>query len=152
MLVHGIELPTDGSAESNLDKRIITILNNNLGLTLSPEDLSAVHRLPRQSSASTTVSTSSSTRPVKPPPIIVQFTNKRSRNLVLTKRRELKGRGFSITEQLTARRASLLRKATDCVTNRKVSSAWSHDGKVLVKTLANRTVVISSNSDLDQFQ
>ena len=153
LLVHGIPLPADLSTETDIETKTVQVLNTNLGLNLTVNDISAIHRLPRhQSTPSATVSgVPLSGQATKPPPVLIQFINKKTRNSTLEKRRLLKGRGFTITEQLTHRRATLLRKATECVSSKRVASAWSHDGKILVKTLTNRTIVISSDSDLDQF-
>jgi len=88
----------------------------------------------------------------RPQPIIVQFANRKTRNTTLALRRQLKGKGFSISEQLTSRRAALLKKSTELVQAGKLESAWSHDGRVLIKSLNHRTVVINNSHDLASFQ
>jgi hypothetical protein len=121
------------------------LLNTNLLLNLTTADINLVHRLPR---ANTNASSSAAT---KPTPVIIQFVNKSIRNSVLSNRKLLKGKGFSITEQLTSRKAAILRKASELVTSSKLLSAWSHDGKVLVKTLQSNTIAIASLADLMKF-
>ena len=144
LLIHGIPTPSDNSTESNVDTAVADILSTNLGLSISASDFTSVHRLPRDRHQG-------ASGPPRPPPIIVQFVSKRVRSAVLLKRRALKGKSFSISEQLTPRRMSLLRKANDCVKAGTLGGAWSHDGKIFIKTLADRTITINSASDLDQF-
>ena len=45
-----------------------------------------------------------------PPPVIIQFANKRIRNAILSKRKDLKRSKITLTEQLKSTRAALLRK------------------------------------------
>jgi len=49
----------------------------------------------------------------------------------------------SLTEQLTVKKAQLLKKAGELVETKKINSTWAHDGKILAKTLANRTLVLT---------
>ena len=151
ILVHGITQPPGNAIETNLDLHMISVLNNNLNLSLTTTDISAIHRLPKpHPSSSTTASTATSTT-IKPPPILIQFANKKTRNAVLLKRKELKGRGFSLTEHLTAKKSTLLHLANEAVKNKRIQSAWSHEGKIIVRTFNNRSIVLLSASDLDQF-
>ena len=131
---------------------MVHILNTNLNITLNTNDISAVHRLPKHhaTSAVTGTDATSSTHP-KPAPILIQLSNKKTRSLILSKRKDLKGKGFSITEHLTLRKSLLLRQATDAVKAKKIQSAWSHEGKVIIRTLNNRTTVLSAREELDQY-
>jgi hypothetical protein len=143
LLIHGVLPISQGTTEDGLTDHVVDLLNKYLGTTIQGGDLSAVHRIGRSTP------TASSTHP-KPLPIIVQFVNRKSRNQVLSLRKNLKGKGFSITEQLTARKALLLKKAAEYVANNKVQAAWSHEGRVLVKSLTNRTIVIHSETELSK--
>jgi len=115
LLIHGIPVAaqTPGSVESDLDSRIITFINSNLGTTLTDLDVNIMHRLAKSSSgngslASGQSATNSQLPASKPPPILIQFTSKKIRNLILNKRKLLKGKRVSITEQLTPKKALLL--------------------------------------------
>jgi hypothetical protein len=69
----------------------------------------------------------------------------------MSNRRQLKGKTLVITDHLTPARAALLKKASALVAGQKIMSAWSQDGKILVKNSQNRTITITSEEDLRQF-
>jgi hypothetical protein len=144
LLIHGLPISqTSSETPSIIEGNVLHVLNSNLGLALTPSDVNAVHRLPRQQPQS-------STSHAKPPPIIVQFTSRKVRNAVLQNRRNLKGKGFSITEQLTAKKSALLRQATDYVTSGQIKGCWSQEGKIIVKTRNDRTTVVTSVEDIQK--
>ena len=68
------------------------------------------------------------------------------------KRRGLKGKGISLTEQLTSRKANILRKANELVVSKCIQSSWSHEGRILIKTLSNEIVVITNINQLSRYQ
>jgi hypothetical protein len=131
--------------EQDLTTRIITILNSNLNSAIQEQDLVAVHRIGRPTPDGNAASSP------KPAPIIVQFSIRQLRNSTLSKRRLLKGKGFSLTEQLTARKSQILKKCNELVSAQKIQSTWSHDGRILIKTLSNRIAVVASQADLEKF-
>jgi hypothetical protein len=148
ILIHGFPLPA-GGAQENLYTEIPSILNNLIpSVNLTPDMISVTHRLPSQAHPN---SASTSNQPSKPPPIVVRFARKATRIALLANRRHLKGKSIVLTEHLTPARAALLKKATALVNTQKLSSAWTQDGKVLVKTAANRTVHVLHEDDLRQF-
>lgn len=143
ILIHGLPVSTQGSQETDLNSKMKDFLNQNLGITVADSDINTVHRLARN------IGTNTGSNTTKPPPILLQFTNRSIRTQVLAKRKLLKGKNVLITEHLTAKKSQLLKKASELVTQRKLLSAWSHDGKILGKTLENRTITISL-SNIDQ--
>jgi len=152
LLIHGVQ-PTSptGQPEVGLSDHVVNLLNRHLGTTVTEMDIQLVHRLGRLSTTASTLPGATTPSSPRTPPIIVQFSSRRTRNLVLSRRRSLKGMGFSITEQLTVRRASLLKKCSDLVAAKKLDSAWSHDGKIFIKTLSNRTVSVSNDHDISAY-
>ena len=120
LLIHGVP-PTapPGEPENNLAKHVVQLLSTNMGITVHESDISVAHRIgratPNQRSIETPHSSDLSSgdhvRNPKQQPIIVQFANKMIRNQILKQRKSLKGKGMTITEQLTTRRASLLKNA-----------------------------------------
>jgi len=151
ILMHGVP-QSPGATEQNLTGHVVDLLNTNLGISLQEQDLVTVHRLGRAATTSATSSQSATnTNHLKPSPIILQFASRKQRNDVQIKRKFLKGKGFSLTEQLTQRKSLLLKKANQLVADRKIQSAWSHEGRILVKS-SNRTILITSEDDLTRFQ
>jgi archaellum component FlaC len=145
ILIHGLPLPQTGS-DQNLYTEIPTILNSLIPtIHLTPEMISVTHRLPTQAQSASSPSSS------RPPPVVVRFTRRLTRTTLMANRKLLKGKHIVLTDHLTPARSSLLKKATSLVTNQKIGGAWSHEGKILIKTLSNRTVVILSEEDLNQF-
>jgi hypothetical protein len=152
LLIHGLEpiLSPDGS-ESSLESSTIQSINSFLGLSLTTQDISAIHRTSKPRSHTVPRSNPSAPSSNRPSPVIIQFVNKKVRNDVLSKRKLLKGKPLVITEQLTKSRADLLKKATDLVHSNNLNSAWSQNGTVLVKSLSNHVVQINNMSDLSRF-
>ena len=150
LLIHGVPLPNQGLPETDLCSKVTGLLNSHLGhcgLSLADTDVSVIHRMNR----STPVSNQASSLTTKPPPVIIQFCSKRVRAHVLNVRKHLKGKGITVTEQLTPKKAELLKKSNLLVNSQKLQAAWSSDGRILVKSLNNRTIVINSQTDLEQF-
>lgn len=145
LLVHGLPLPAQGNNE-NLFNEIPLVLNRLIpNIRITPECISITHRLPSAASSSTA---SPSTRP---PPVLVRFTRRITRTTLMQNRKSLKGQSIVLTDHLTPARATLLKKASTMVNDHKLGSAWSQDGKILVKNLQNRTIMIQSESDLSPF-
>jgi hypothetical protein len=149
VLVHGVPLPPSGQAEDLLST-VPTVINSLLpGVNLSPDLISAIHRLPSAAAGSSAGASQQSSR--KPPPVLIRFTRKLTRVNIMANRRFLKGKSISISDHLTPVRASILRKATALVTSSKLTGAWSQDGRILVKTLSNRVLQINQEAELAQY-
>jgi len=140
LLIHGISVQAQpGSPEVDLGNHIIDYLNSNLGITVSENDINALHRLFKPGQLASAQSTMT-----KPPPVLIQFTNWKTRSLVLSKRKLLKGKRVLITEQLKAKKTQTLKKANDLFLAKKLLNAWLHDRKILVKTLSKETRVVTN--------
>lgn len=115
---------------------VLKFVNNVLGLRdaggqrvqLGRNELDAAHPLPvRQPPPSASQGASAVPRAPGPAPFIVAFHDRATRDLVISARRQLKGKRFSIAEDLTAANQRLLLRVRDCPA---VESAWSWQGKV----------------------
>jgi len=143
ILVHGLPQVTPrDQPETDLQDRVIHNLNTYLGTTLAADDIGAIHRLAAR--------TATGGQRDKPLPVIVQFVSRKTRNDVLSRRKLLKSKPIVLTEQLTATRSALLRKAQELATSRKITAAWSHEGRILIKTLSGRTMPFTSSTNVDQ--
>ena len=151
LMVFGVPLPIDGSKEGDLTQVVVDTLNRNLGnVQINKEHISIAHRTSANRSTPNAAGHPGN-QANRPPPIIVRFSHRETRNNLLLNRRLLKGKPVSISEQLTIRRAQLLRKAGELVSQKKLDSTWSHDGRILVKSTTNRIHVINSDTDLVQY-
>jgi hypothetical protein len=147
VLIHGIPVSSDESLGSLLEDRVLSELNGKLGLNLSSADLTAAHR-----NGPTTQHSNIGIMASRPAPILLQFLRRVKKNQLLTVRKNLKGSGISVSEQLTAKRVKLLAEANDMQKASKLTGAWAHDGKILIKAPDGSTKVIRSSSDLNPFR
>jgi hypothetical protein len=144
LLIHGLpSTSSPGQPEPNLIPSLVSSLNHHLGTRICENDIDVAHRLQRA-----TNNPSQGNNVIKPNPVIIQFTSRKIRNLLLSKRKLLKSTGITLTEHLTPKRASLLHKCTLLAKEKRIEAAWSDNGKVLIKTLQNRTILVLSDSDL----
>jgi hypothetical protein len=91
----------------------------------------------------------------KPRPIIVKFTSYRTRSTVFKNRSKLKLNGYRdiyVNEDLTKNRSNILFKARMLVKAKKLESAWSSDGTILIKVNEGSIKRIQHSSELDCFQ
>ena len=129
------------------------IINSSLlqAAHLNPDLISVVHRLPSVHGPPSAMSN-------KPPPVVMKLVRRQTKlvrrqtkHALIVNRKFLKGKQVVITEHLTTTRSDLLRKATALVTTNKLQSAWSQEGRILVRSTHNRTVQLSLENDLHQF-
>ena len=110
---------------------IVISIASECGVDLSPKDIDRSHRLPTRQAA-----TGSNPRPAV---IIVKFLSYRSRTSVLSAKSRLKDnntyKGVYINKDLTRYRAGLLRSARHLVKSAKATSAWSRDGRILIRKI-----------------
>jgi archaellum component FlaC len=149
ILIHGMPLPQTGTVE-DLYTEIPHVLNNLIpNMHLTPDMISVTHRLPSQTQPN--ISSGSSTSTNRTPPVVVRFTRRFVRSQLMANRKHLKGKHIVLTDHLTPARSALLRKATTMVNAHKIAAAWTQDGKLLLKTLQNRTVTVVSEDDLSPY-
>jgi hypothetical protein len=143
LLIHGIPQTADEGTGNNLEARVLQDLNNKLGLNLEPMDITALHRN-GPSGLRANIGTAAS----RPAPVLIQFLRRAKKNTLLQNRRNLKGTGVSVSEQLTAKRVKLLFEASDLQKANKLQGAWAHEGKILIKVPDGSTKTVLSQSDL----
>jgi hypothetical protein len=130
--IHGLKLD-DGD---DCKEAVCRFINTHLSLdsAVQPRDLDAAHKLPlRQvdTEASQTVA-KEGTNKARPrvPVIIVRFHARDLRDSVIKSRKQLKGSGISITEDLTVKNVLLLKRLQRCA---HFQAAWSWEGKIYAK-------------------
>lgn len=128
------------------DAIVAEIIRDQVGVSLESRDIDRSHRtgkMPKPSSAAT---------PGKPPrhrAIIVKLSSYKKRRDILGNRKNLKGTGMSIVEDLTMKNQALLAKTRN---TSKILAAWTVDGRViaLLPASGGKTVkkVIRNEDDL----
>ena len=135
LLLHGIE-ENDNEDTNHV---VVETINNNLGLEMKIENLQRSHRLgPRENTRNTR-----NTR-TKPRAIIFRFRDFSWRKDVFYAKKKLKGKGISISENLTKRRYALYKNA---INKFGFGNVWTVEGRIKTK-INKRTVVISSEADI----
>lgn len=125
---------------SDTEIKFLTFCDKQLGITVEPSDISICHRLRKSAKQ-------------QYPPIIVRFTNRKARNMVLNARKKLKNAEHPvfINEHLTRSAATLFATARKLAKDGKVSRVWTKNGQVMVKSLADEIMHINAQTDLNQF-
>ena len=136
LLFHGI---TECEGEDT-DEQVIKLCDKHLNVNLQLDSIARSHRLgPRRQAGRNTRS-----KPEKPRPIIVRFSNYRVRQQIFTIKKKLKGKAFSISENLTKRRMDLLNKCNEKFGKGK---CWTQEGRIITK-INNSFLSILSEEDL----
>lgn len=140
--------------DENTDDLVLDVINNLIlkhqGVALNYSQIGRTHRVGPPPTTSTKN---------RPRDIIIRFISYRDRDLVFRNKKNLKSfnecqspdRRLYVNEALTQRRASLYKKTRDLFRNKKIKNCWTHDGKILVKSLVKKTVQITDEKDLEQF-
>ena len=112
LLLHGV---AENNNEST-DDVVMKTIREKMGEEIRDIDIDRTHKIGKAKSDG------------KSRPIIVKFARYNTRNKVFRKKKQLKGSGVSITESLTARRNSQLKKARE---EHEFKNVWSVDGRIL---------------------
>ena len=122
----------DAGRETELDteKTVLAVINSDLKLDhISSNDISIAHRVGQ--------------RTTKPRAIIVKFLSRKVKNLVLSKRRLLKGSGRGIIEDLTPLNFSRVNKVKE---NGNVKNVWTRMGVITALLKSGRIVRVEEGN------
>ena len=120
---------------------VINYCQNNLNIEVTPNDISAVHRLPKG-------------KYDRVRPVIVRFSNRRVRDQIFTARRRMRpSRTESssivyVNEHLSKTNEQLFSKCRMMYKNKQVARVWTWHGTVCVKRNDSRIVKVLSMDDL----
>ena len=114
-------------ADEDTDVKAIEIARK-IGVDLSIEDINRSHRIGVKNND-------------RPRPIIIKFVSYRKRSEVFHSKKNLKGSGVTIREDLTKMRHGLLK---DTINKYGVSNVWTQDGAVFAKTGDQKRRITSS--------
>ena len=134
--------PEQGKTDQEL---FLDLCNNNFAeLNITSESISKLHRLPRNPH-------NQNHADEKPLALVVKFVKDMVRDRLFKNKKNLKGKGVTITELLTTKRSQLLSKCIEKIPSDGLSRAiWTDNGKILVKIGENRPVGLKTNDDLDK--
>ena len=99
----------------DMDK-LATDVAGHIGVELSVTNINRNYRIGRRSD--------------KPRPIIVKFVSYRKRLEVFTNKRNLRGTGVTVQEDLTRARHLLLK---ECITKYGLTNVWTQDSDIIIK-------------------
>ena len=112
LLIHGVK----ENEKEDTDEVVITFFEKEMKEKLSANDTDRSHRLGKKQTGR------------RPRPIIIKFARYNVRNIIFRKKKILKGKAVSITENLTKKRITEMKVARETYGFKKV---WSQDGKIL---------------------
>lgn len=121
----------DGQQNVTLEKSILKLFNDQLGVPVKPSDISIAHRLKKRN-----------LQDPSPPITIVRFANRKTRDAVYSARRQLRHVVGSqprifINEDLNKATASIFRQARQLIRQRVIHSAWTSSCSVFIKVSAD---------------
>lgn len=129
LLLHGVA-ENKGEAVTNV---FVDELNKHLPIILKYDDIARSHRLgPLKVNAS------------KPRPIIARFRDETKKIKIYKVKKGLKGKGITLTENLTKRRQSLYIQAS---THLGYKKCWTNEGRIFTK-VDDRFIEIISENDI----
>ena len=135
LVLHGVpELQGENTTET-----FVKIISENLNLPLNKNEIARSHRLARHPS-------SYSDEQIKPRPIIVRFRDEIKKMEIYKAKKNLKGKPYTLTENLTKHRYQLYRKA---VTVFGIKSVWSNEGRIFTN-INGKYINIRTEQDLVQ--
>ena len=114
--IHGMREQGRGRNVENTHSMVADFLYYDLGLE---PDIEIAHRIGVKSRD-----------PNKPRTIIVKFVRRSDKLDVMLRRKSLKGKGISISDDLTVKNVKLINEVRD---HERIEAAWSWDGKVYAK-------------------
>ena len=124
-------------AEENTDDIILNTATQKLGIKLELHEIAKSHRLG-------TKKESKEGQPIHRP-ITVKFVSDRSKQKLFHQKKKLKGTGISIFENLTQRRAQLMKEVKRIAGVRNV---WSNDGNIFTLNHFGKIFKVTRNEDL----
>ena len=128
LLIHGLP-PHSPQPNENTDQAVIEFFNTHLGIAVMKKDLDRSHRHHNTNS-----------------PIIVKFVHHNLKNIIFnSKKKKLKGKNIFITESLTSKRMSCMKKLSILRKSKLVYSFWSSDGKIYYTLTENPARKIELN-------
>ena len=136
--MHGV----DETEKENTDTLTFAVLERELGIALTEDDIQRSHRLGPIKDIRSLRSARKNPRPIN-----IKFTNFRKRKEVFKAKRNLKGEGISISENLTKSRYDHYKAA---LTKFGRGNVWTMEGRVTTK-IENTYFTINRMVDLDNY-
>ena len=132
LVLHGLPEVKD----ENTTKTFVDTINKHLNITITNADIERSHRLGRFSND----------RKNRPRPIIARFVDETKKIKLYKVKKGLKGKGVVLSENLTAHRYKLYKKAQDSFGFR---NTWTMQGRIFAKD-GNGFIEISCELDLPE--
>lgn len=136
LLFHGVpESPNEVT-----DDHVLNVIENDLNINISINDIERSHRLGTKQSQRILRSTHEYVRP-----IICRFSSFRKRKEVFGNKKKLKGKTISISENLTKTRYGIYQEAIKRIGMGKV---WTMEGRIMTKD-GERFTIINTLEDIN---
>ena len=133
----------EGETSGGCEGQFIRFCTETLGIDITPSDISVAHRLPKPKA---------STHSSGPRPMMVRFTNRKSRAAVLAAKKKLRhdrNNKIYINEHLTKHSSEIYAEARKMLKNHRIAGAWTRNCNVYVKALESKGSKISMIDSVD---
>ena len=117
----------------NCKEVVAELLNTKLNMDITPRDIDAAHRLP-------------SLNKTAPKPIIVRFVRRDHKANAMQRRKQLKGTGVTIAEDLCKDLVMVMNRAKN---HEKIKDTWAWDGHIFIKDFSNNTHKLEYGESVD---
>ena len=124
----------EGEKAENCVKKCLDIFNQGVQEKTEEKDIEVAHRAGQPSGT-------------RPRPILVRFFDRKKRDSILAKRRNLKNKGVSIGEDLTAATYKVYRDASK---HSASLSVWSSNGQVMAKLKNGKVLKLDIHTDVNE--
>lgn len=140
LIIHGYE----EKEKEDTTSIVCDVISKELGITITPQDIMNSHRLGKRKLIPSENQRSTRASKVLPRPIIFRLTYFQKRLEIYGNKRKLKGKNLLITENLTAKRFSILKSAVEKFGKNNV---WTNQGRIITK-LNNKYFSFSTMDEL----
>ena len=140
-----INSSTNTMSGNTLEDAVLKMLNKDVKVNVSQSDISAIHYLANKSNSS---DDDGDEENKKPRNIVVQFVNRKTKDIILKNARNLAGKKIWINEHLTKANMMLHKRARELRSKGALEGVWTKNCKVLVKAAKDKKVyAITTMSD-----
>lgn len=130
----------DDVTDEELEANVLKFFETDLGVPLSPADISVIHYVPSKQGKN----------------ILVKFTSRKAKLRVLKNRANLKGKKIYVSDHLTRRNNQLFYQARMLVKDNLISRAWVRNCKVFIRSNGEpnvaKTYSITCGNELQKFR
>lgn len=129
-----------------LSQKVCKLFSEIIQQKITPEDFEACHRL-RSKEKGENGEKNGEEKITKARQVLVKLKDRKIRDRIMLNKKNLKGRGVSVGEDLTAKNAKL---STEAFKHSATLASWTMNGQVFAKLKNGRTIRLKVGTDVDK--